>query len=491
MRHIILGLSLGLVAITDVADAAITASGNQGNPTTVTQHDGNMGNGFAINEDVAFDTSGGPWVKQLVNAGGGISSGVRVDITETFTNTGLNAWTGWHEQIISVTDISGPQPGFLFDEDSLVVSLDAGGGFQPLSAGVDYSVVATDYTGPGMGVGNVGWQAVSIFFEPHSLVHAGDALRIDKQIFEVFLDVNIWPTGEAAEIAQYPTVPEPSAWVLAALGLAIVLPRARRRSKGEASMRTARHMNHNRVRTALSTWILVLAAFATLCWPATASAEIVFDTFGPGDSYDEDFKYSGGSFQFQPTESGSLKSIAVALGRPSTETTQTNFGIVEEVDLNVFILLESWVIPNETPPLPSPGAVVSFDSVVQPTLLVGHSYWLSMDSSFPGSLWFFNDQGIVGKRSGSDIISTLPAFRVEVVPEPSAGSLLVVGVLLLAVVRAWRSSAEVPGSGRAVTCGYHQGNTTVWWKHLAEHKPDRRTACSVFLPRLSGLNPFL
>ncbi len=231
MRTIILSLSVGLVAISPVADAAVTASGNQGNTPTVTQHNGNLANGFTVNEDVAFDSSAGHWIKQLVNSGGGISSGDRVDIVETFTNTGLDAWTGWHEQIISVTEISGPQPGFLFDENSLMVSVDAGGGFQLLSAGVDYNVVATDYMGPGMGVGNVGWQAVSIFFEPHALIQAGDALRIDKQIFEVFLDVDVWPTGEAAEIAQYPIVPEPSSWVLAALGLAGLAVRMSQRQR--------------------------------------------------------------------------------------------------------------------------------------------------------------------------------------------------------------------------------------------------------------------
>jgi len=208
-----------------------------------------------------------------------------------------------------------------------------------------------------------------------------------------------------------------------------------------------------RAANSMTTLLLVLTAIASIMWPVSASAAaIVFDTFGPGDSYDTDFKYSSGqAFLFEPTQSGPLVSISVALGRPSTETTQTSFSLVEEVSPNVFSLLESWIIPNETPPLPSPGALVSFDSVVQPALLVGHSYWLGMGFAFPESLWFFNDQGIVGKRSGSDIISALPAFRVTVVPEPSTVVLLMVGAMLLAVLRAYQYSRSA-GCGPQRTC---------------------------------------
>ncbi len=140
-RNIILGLAFGLMALTSAAQAAITASGNSGNPSTITPYNGSQG-GFTISEDVAFDPSAGPWVKQLVNTGGGISSGMRVNISETFTNAGPVAWTDWHEEIISTTDMGtgGPQPGFLFDENSLSVSVDNGGGFQLLTEGLDYTL---------------------------------------------------------------------------------------------------------------------------------------------------------------------------------------------------------------------------------------------------------------------------------------------------------------------------------------------------------------
>jgi hypothetical protein len=188
------------------------------------------------------------------------------------------------------------------------------------------------------------------------------------------------------------------------------------------------------LRIALSTATFVITAFACQWWPSSAWAtEIVFDTFGPGNSYNEDFKYSGGSFHFQPTESGVLASVTVALGRASADTTETIFSISEEISPSVFVLRESWIFTNETPPLPSPGTVVTLDSVVHPTLLVGHSYWMAMGSSFPSSLWFFNDQGI-----GQDVFpftTTMPAFRVEIVPEPGAGVLLTAGAVCALVFR--------------------------------------------------------
>ena len=195
----------------------------------------------------------------------------------------------------------------------------------------------------------------------------------------------------------------------------------------------------------LTTLVLVLAVFASVAWPTTATAtEIAFDTFGPGDSYDGDFRYgSGQAFLFEPTQSGPLSSITVALGRQTTSTTETTFELFEDANLNFGSLLETFNVANATPLLPSPGMVVTFDSVVQPILLAGHSYWLNFSDPEPFvdsySLWFFNDQGIGGTRlSNTDLIATLPAFRVTVVPEPSAGLLLMIGLVVLAVLQGSR-----------------------------------------------------
>lgn len=252
-------------------------------------------------------------------------------------------------------------------------------------------------------------------------------------LFFCAFPVDVW--GAPLRIDIDPSFPEWSAWVLATLGLPIVLRWTRRGCKAAVPpMPTAGPLNHNCVRTALSTWILFLATFATLCWPSKAAAEVVFDTFGPGDSYNEDFKYGGGGqFHFQPANSGVLKNITVALGRASTETTHTTFTLLEDIDLTFFFVLETWIIPNETPPLPSPGAVVTFDSLAMPTLLADHSYWLAFSDPGPfpaNSLWFMNNQGI-----GQDIFpftTTMPAFRIETVPEPHTAGMLIVGVALLA-----------------------------------------------------------
>jgi len=148
------------------------------------------------------------------------------------------------------------------------------------------------------------------------------------------------------------------------------------------------------------------------------------------------------AFLFEATQSGPLASIVVALGRSSESATATSFTLFEDSGLAFGTFLETLTIANTTQPLPSTGMVVTLDSILQPTLNAGQSYWLAFGDAGPiGSLWFFNDQGFVGPRTGgvSDI-AALPAFRVEVVPEPATGVLLLAGLLLLDVGRRSRSS---------------------------------------------------
>jgi hypothetical protein len=80
--------------------------------------------------------------------------------------------------------------------------------------------------------GNVGhWEAISILFAPHRVIETGDVLLIEKDIFEVFGDANIWMPGEAAQIAEYPTgVPEPAALSTLAIATGALLGGRRRRA---------------------------------------------------------------------------------------------------------------------------------------------------------------------------------------------------------------------------------------------------------------------
>lgn len=233
-RGLATSLFVGCVCTVE-AMAGITASGNFNNPSTTTQHVGDKPDGFEITDDVGFDPSKGPWIKQLVNdpQGIGISSGNRVNIIETFTNTGTQHWTDWHEEILTTTIFVGgggggggggePPPGFLFDKNFFNLMADRGAGFEGLVENVDYTKATMEFLGPGSGNDNMGLEAIWIFFEPHAAIQPGDTIKIEKQIFEVHLDGNIWQPGEFVEIAQYPTVPEPSCLLLAAtlLGLPV------------------------------------------------------------------------------------------------------------------------------------------------------------------------------------------------------------------------------------------------------------------------------
>lgn len=118
--------------------------------------------------------------------------------------------------VLSTTtvDDNSNYPGFLFRAGSLSVFRNGG----ILTQGMDYTLVAEEFSDP-VGGNDGDWLGMSPFFSSGSEILPGDTLRITKQIFEVYGDANIWMTNEIALVGQYPTVPEPAALVLAALGL--------------------------------------------------------------------------------------------------------------------------------------------------------------------------------------------------------------------------------------------------------------------------------
>ena len=200
---------------------AVIGGGGGGQPTNII-------------EDVALDLAAGPWLKDLVNqSGSGILSGQRRQIIETLTNAGTLTWAGWHERVLTRTSIfaENDSPGFLFRSDSLTLSANYGSGFVPLTHGVDYTVTPTPNSGPPGGGNGPHWEGITIELAPHAVIDPGDALRIDKEIFEVSGDANIWVQGEAARIGQYPIgVPEPGGVFGAAVVMVgAIVRRARRR----------------------------------------------------------------------------------------------------------------------------------------------------------------------------------------------------------------------------------------------------------------------
>jgi hypothetical protein len=187
----------------------------------MTAHSGNQNMGFTIIEDVAFDHAAGPWEKHLSNSGPGIDSGEPVPIVEHITNTGTQAWTDWHEEIIGpVEDFGfGPATDFAFERESVSVSRNGIG----LVEGVDYTLTFTEHpifqpNQPG-DVVDPGrhWQSIDIFFNEASFIQPSDTLTIEKNIFETFLNGTPWNFMLVAQIAQYPTIPEPGTAVLVAI----------------------------------------------------------------------------------------------------------------------------------------------------------------------------------------------------------------------------------------------------------------------------------
>ena len=195
----------------------VFASGDPNAPPTIDVMSFSSGT-FSITSAVAYEEGAGQWHKELIAPPSGGNSGQRFDIVETIENVGAHTWTDWHERVVSTTTINDPNgndPGFLFDNDSLHVSRNN----VLLNLGTDYQLVPQPFNfgPPGENFGH--WYAFDIFFELGSTIQPGDALRIEKQIFEVFRDANIWMPGTIAVIAQYPTVPEPTALLLASAGL--------------------------------------------------------------------------------------------------------------------------------------------------------------------------------------------------------------------------------------------------------------------------------
>ena len=82
------------------------------------------------------------------------------------------------------------------------------------------------------------WQSVSLFFSPGSEIQPTDVLRIQKNIFETFLNGDFWNPFVVAEIAEHPTVPEPATLLTAAMGLVGLVFRRRWRCIGSAARST-------------------------------------------------------------------------------------------------------------------------------------------------------------------------------------------------------------------------------------------------------------
>lgn len=193
--------------------------------------------------------------------------------------------------------------------------------------------------------------------------------------------------------------------------------------------------------------------FATTVSPPAAFGAVIFDSFGPGDTFSAAGPYGDDgsglfqAFRFFATGSGTLSQITVALGRTTAAQNTTVFNLYNGASaVALGALIESFTITNSvTPDSSSPftGAVVTFNSVLLPTLTSGDAYWLSFTEpeapNGSSSLWFMNSIGInITRLTGALPAHTnsAPAFRVNAdaaVPEPATGMLVVTGAILVAL----------------------------------------------------------
>lgn len=179
--------------------------------------------------------------------------------------------------------------------------------------------------------------------------------------------------------------------------------------------------------------ILVLSFVAI-----AASAATVYNTFGPGQTFDSDFRYAvDGDLQYQafrfiPTATGELDTITVALARDSSTTRETEFDLYDGTSSALGTLLEAFLVANTND---LPGAIASFSSVNNPLLTQGAPYWLAITEPDPAnganSLWLFNNQsiGTIRLTQVSQTPGLAPAFSVTTfAPEPAAWMLIAIAL---------------------------------------------------------------
>jgi hypothetical protein len=205
--------------------------------------------------------------------------------------------------------------------------------------------------------------------------------------------------------------------------------------------------------------LLLLLSFA----PASHAA-VLFSNLGPGDSYDHvfwnwrvgghdavfvpamSFQVSGGSFRLAQVE----LALNYALG-PDAGPNMAQVFLADDAGGIPGATLESFTFTGMRP-FGGTSQLVSGDSVLKPTLLDGHRYWIEALAPFRDSQvgWGGNVTGMLGglyavNGGPWNPVSSTPsgAFRVSgtpTIPEPSAGLLLLAGLGMLGAFVAGRRS---------------------------------------------------
>jgi hypothetical protein len=190
--------------------------------------------------------------------------------------------------------------------------------------------------------------------------------------------------------------------------------------------------------------ILLITVTLSCITIASATANTIYSTFGPGDTYGDVVwpvgDYVAGSnynlsivTPFTPTEEGYVESLEIAASyrygtnNLTIDLTTDNAGLPSSTILDSFSFLDID---------PRPGGIYSQASLLKPLLFSTDQYWLVATVEL-GSLigWYLNDIGATGVDAYELVTGTwvgttedtAPAFRLNGTPVPEPSTFLLLG----------------------------------------------------------------
>lgn len=199
--------------------------------------------------------------------------------------------------------------------------------------------------------------------------------------------------------------------------------------------------------------LLIAAALSVAALGAQAQAVVIYDTFGPGTTYDsqngwivghttEGANYASYS-QFSPKLSGFLSSAMAPIRYEGGEVAPLRFEVRSNDGGHPGELIAQTLVD-----ITEQGGVVSGSFLSGALLSSQSTYWFGMATTDPTTavVWNQNSVGVSGEHAFTGAIwqppgawfvqnATLGAFQVVAIPEPSSALLLALGLILVGLGR--------------------------------------------------------